>query len=78
MLKQNLSKRETAIHICLIYQELSEDSIGSTIRKSCHKDVLLSIIMLITYEYIKLTEKVQRRVIKMFYKVNHCFIIMNA
>jgi hypothetical protein len=31
-----------------------------------------------TYEYIKLTENVQRLVIKMFYQVNHCFFIMNA
>jgi hypothetical protein len=46
--------------------------------KICHEDVLLSIIMLVTYEYIKLTEKVHRLVIKMFYQVNHCFIIMNA
>jgi hypothetical protein len=69
--------------VALIYesyrlQELSEDSIGSTIRKSCHKGVLLSIIMLITYEYIKLIEKVQMLVMKIFYQVNQCFIIMNA
>jgi hypothetical protein len=30
------------------------------------------------YEYMKLTEKVQRLVIKMLCQVNHCFIIINA
>jgi ribosomal protein S8 len=49
-----------------------------TIRKSCQKCVFIEYNNAYLYEYIKLSEKIQRLVIKMFYRVNHCLIIMNA
>jgi hypothetical protein len=62
---------------CICEQELSED-------RNARLFLKLSQVCFIVYnnvylyEYIKLSQKVQRLVIKMFYQVNHCLIIMNA
>jgi hypothetical protein len=57
-------------------QELSEDS-NARLFEKLSQGCFIEYNNTYLYENIKLSEKVQRFVIKMFYRVNHCFIILS-
>jgi translation initiation factor 2 beta subunit (eIF-2beta)/eIF-5 len=60
-----------------IKQELSEDS-NARLFEKLSQGCFIEYYNAYLHEYIKLSKKVQRLVIKMIYRVNHCLIIMNA